>query len=200
MDKTKVAQLLYAEFGDEQFRSSQISDEAMALLVEEMGLTSTARPDLDSLVGKLLESLNGRAFRLQTGGPAYFDVHWSEKTHQAHSFQVIPIDVSGSEDTRWVSDKLVGVEFPDAEMTYSVVLTYSEEGYSVVCPALRGCVSQGDSEEEALANIEEAITGWLKCEVLDARRRTQAALDEELEAGFPAKLVNVTIGRITAFA
>ena len=197
MDKTKVARLLYAEFGDEEFRSSQISDEAMALLVEEMGITSTARPDLDSLVSKLLESLNGRAFRLQTGGPAYFDVHWSEKTHQAYSFQVIPIDVSGSEDTRWVSDKLVGVEFPDAEMTYSVVLTYSEEGYSVVCPALRGCVSQGDSEEEALANIKEAITGWLKCEVLDARRRTQAALDEELEAGFPAKLVNVTIGRIT---
>ena len=198
MDKTKVARLLYAEFGGEEFRSSQISDEAMALLVEEMGITSTARPDLDSLVSKLLESLNGRAFRLQTGGPAYFDVHWSEKTHQAHSFQVIPIDVSGSEATRWVSDKLVGVEFPEAEITYSVVLTYSEEGYSVACPALRGCFSQGDSEEEALVNIKEAITVWLKGEVLDARRRTQAALDEELEAGFPAKLVNVTIGRITA--
>ena len=94
--KTKVAQLLYAEFGDEQFRSSQISDEAMALLVEEMGLTSSARPDLDSLVSKLLESLNGRAFRLQTGGPAYFDVHWSEKTHQAHSFQVIPLTSLGA--------------------------------------------------------------------------------------------------------
>ena len=161
MDKTKVARLLYAEFGDEEFRSSQISDEAMALLAEEMGITDAPRPDLDSLVSKLLESLNGRAFRLQTGGPAYFDVHWSEKTHQARSFQVVPIDVSGSEDTLWVSDKLVGVEFPDAEMTYSVVLTYSGEGYSVVCPALRGCLSQGDSEEEALANIKEAITLWL---------------------------------------
>ena len=198
MDKTKVARLLYAEFGDEEFRSSQISDEAMALLAEEMGVASVARPDLDSLVSKLLESLNGRAFRLQTGGPAYFDVHWSEKTHQAHSFQVIPIDVSGNEDTLWMSDKLVGVEFPDAEMTYSVGLTYSGEGYAVVCPALRGCVSQGDSEEEALSNIKEAITLWLQCEILDARQRTQAALDEELEAGFPAKLANVTIGRITA--
>lgn len=198
MDKSKVAQLLYAEFGNEEFRSNQISDESMALLSEEMGITTTARPNLDSLVSKLLESLNGRAFRLQTGAPAYFDVHWSEKTHQAHSFQVVPIDVSGSEDTLWVSDKLVGVEFPDAEMTYSVVLTYSGEGYSVVCPALRGCFSQGDSEEEALANIKEAITGWLQGEILDARRRTQAALDEELEAGFPAKLVSVTIGRITA--
>ena len=91
MDKTKVAQLLYAEFENEEFRSNQISDEAMALLSEEMGITSTARPGLDSLVSKLMESLNGRAFRLQTGGPAYFDVHWSEKTHQAHSFQVVPL-------------------------------------------------------------------------------------------------------------
>lgn len=30
-------------------------------------------------------------------------------------------------------------------------------GYSVTCPAVPGCVSQGDSLEEALANIREAI-------------------------------------------
>ena len=68
----------------------------------------------------------------------------------------------------------------------------------MVCPALRGCVSQGDSEEGSLVNIKEAIALWLQGEILDARRRTQAALDEELEAGFPAKLVNVAVGRITA--
>jgi antitoxin HicB len=30
-------------------------------------------------------------------------------------------------------------------------------GYVVVCPSLPGCYSQGDTVEEALANIEEAI-------------------------------------------
>ena len=198
MDKMKVGQLLYAEFGDKEFSAGQISNGAMAKLVQEMGITETARPALDSLVSKLLESLNGRAFQLQTGGPAYFDVHWSEKTHKSHSFQVIPIDVSGSKETVWASDELVGVEYPDAEMAYTVVLTYSEEGYAVECPALKGCYSQGDSEEEALENIKEVITGWIQCKILDARKRTQTALDEKLEAGFPAKLVNVKIGPVTA--
>ena len=143
MDKMKVGQLLYAEFGDKEFSAGQISNGAMAKLVQEMGITETARPDLDSLVSKLLESLNGRAFQLQTGGPAYFDVHWSEKTHKSHSFQVIPIDVSGSKETVWASDELVGVEYPDAEMAYTVVLTYSEEGYAVECPALKAVLLPG---------------------------------------------------------
>ncbi|NYF78809.1 putative RNase H-like HicB family nuclease [Granulicella arctica] len=31
----------------------------------------------------------------------------------------------------------------------------------IECPALPGCISQGKDEQEALANIKEAITGWL---------------------------------------
>ena len=49
-------------------------------------------------------------------------------------------------------------------MKYKVVLRESEEGVSVSCPGLPGCWSQGRSEEEALANIREAIR-----EYLDAR-------------------------------
>jgi predicted RNase H-like HicB family nuclease len=41
--------------------------------------------------------------------------------------------------------------------TYRVVLRQSEEGYSVSCPGLPGCWSQGATEEEALANIRVAI-------------------------------------------
>ena len=35
-------------------------------------------------------------------------------------------------------------------------------GWSVSCPALPGCHSQGDSEEEALVNIREAIREYLE--------------------------------------
>jgi len=47
---------------------------------------------------------------------------------------------------------------------YEVILTPEIEdgGYSVVCPALRGCRSQGDTKAEALAMIKDAIALWLK--------------------------------------
>jgi predicted RNase H-like HicB family nuclease len=46
-------------------------------------------------------------------------------------------------------------------MTYRVVLQRSEEGYSVSCPGLPGCWSQGDNEQEALDNISSAISEYL---------------------------------------
>ena len=46
-------------------------------------------------------------------------------------------------------------------MKYSVALTRTEEGYSVSCPGLPGCWSQGRTEEEALANIKDAIQEYL---------------------------------------
>lgn len=46
-------------------------------------------------------------------------------------------------------------------MKYKVALHQSEEGFCVWVPGLPGCVSQGDTEEEALANISEAIGEYL---------------------------------------
>ncbi len=46
-------------------------------------------------------------------------------------------------------------------MKYSVALTRTEEGYSVSCPGLPGCWSQGTTEEEALANVKVAIQEYL---------------------------------------
>jgi predicted RNase H-like HicB family nuclease len=46
-------------------------------------------------------------------------------------------------------------------MFYKVVLQQSEEGYSVSCPALPGCWSQGETESEALENIKDAIEEYL---------------------------------------
>jgi len=46
-------------------------------------------------------------------------------------------------------------------MQYQIKLKKSEEGYAVWCPSLPGCASQGETREEALANIQDAIESYL---------------------------------------
>jgi len=48
-------------------------------------------------------------------------------------------------------------------MTLKVLLEQGEDGWIVAhVPALRGCVSQGKTRDEAITNIKEAIEGWLE--------------------------------------
>ena len=49
-------------------------------------------------------------------------------------------------------------------MKFQVVIEEDVEdcGYIVHCPALKGCWSQGDTIEEAIDIIKEAIAGYLK--------------------------------------
>ncbi len=51
-------------------------------------------------------------------------------------------------------------------MGYTVILEREPDGgYVVSAPALPGCISQGDTREEALANIREAIELYIEdCE------------------------------------
>lgn len=42
-------------------------------------------------------------------------------------------------------------------MKYKVVLKQTDEGYSVSCPGVPGCWSQGATEAEAIENIRDAI-------------------------------------------
>ncbi len=60
------------------------------------------------------------------------------------------------------------------------VLIYpGEDGFWVAeCPSLPGCVSQGDNREDAIANIREAIEGY----VLALREDGQAVPEEHFEA------------------
>jgi predicted RNase H-like HicB family nuclease len=47
-------------------------------------------------------------------------------------------------------------------LSYEVILEPSEEGgFTAYVPALRGCVSEGETEEDALENIRDAISVWL---------------------------------------
>ncbi len=65
-------------------------------------------------------------------------------------------------------------------MNYKVKLEQTEEGYAVWCPALPGCWSQGETEEEALENIRDAIATYLE------------ALEETTKDS-PTRVVNVPI-------
>jgi predicted RNase H-like HicB family nuclease len=44
----------------------------------------------------------------------------------------------------------------------SVVIEKDEHGYYAYCPELEGCQTQGDSIEEVMANIKEAIELYLE--------------------------------------
>jgi predicted RNase H-like HicB family nuclease len=46
-------------------------------------------------------------------------------------------------------------------MKYKIAMHRTDEGISVSVPALPGCWSEGDTEEEALANIQDAIYEYL---------------------------------------
>ena len=65
-------------------------------------------------------------------------------------------------------------------MKYLVIVHKSEYGYDISVPSLPGCHSQGDTEEEALENIKDAITTYLemeRAELKDAKiREVEVAL------------------------
>ena len=67
-------------------------------------------------------------------------------------------------------------------MTFRVVLEYDPgaEAFSAVCPELPGCTSAGDTEDEARANIREAIELYLT--------------PGDVELPENAKLVEVAVG------
>ena len=65
----------------------------------------------------------------------------------------------------------------EVAVKYKVALHRSDEGVSVSVPALPGCWSEGDTEEEALENIRDAIREYLAA----LEDRMQGAEVRELE-------------------
>lgn len=48
-------------------------------------------------------------------------------------------------------------------MEFQIVLEKAKEGgYIVSCPALPGCLSQGETKDEAITNIKEAIECYVE--------------------------------------
>ena len=53
-------------------------------------------------------------------------------------------------------------------MSYRIRLLETDEGWSVSCLDLPSCHSQGETREQALHNIREAIGLWLEVEAEEA--------------------------------
>lgn len=50
-----------------------------------------------------------------------------------------------------------------AELTYKILIEKNEEGgYTVTVPSLPGCITQGDTWDEAIAHAREAIAGYVE--------------------------------------
>jgi antitoxin HicB len=72
-----------------------------------------------------------------------------------HSLQAM----EGLEPVRVISTNNVA---DDGTYRFAITLEQDEDGFIVAsCPALPGCHSQGRTEEEAIANIKEAIRGYI---------------------------------------
>jgi predicted RNase H-like HicB family nuclease len=73
-------------------------------------------------------------------------------------------------------------------MKIKVLVHMAEEGgYWAEIPALPGCVSEGDTWDEMIANIREAAEGWLEvsAERTDSDKEAQV-VEVELSGQFPA--------------
>jgi predicted RNase H-like HicB family nuclease len=92
---------------------------------------------------------------------------FSSSTGRARSFRdTPPLLVEGAPSLVPRESRRVKYKFPQLivyGMKLRVVLEPSEEGgYTVYVPSLPGCISEGDTREEALENIREAIDLYLE--------------------------------------
>ena len=64
-------------------------------------------------------------------------------------------------------------------MRIKIVIEKGEDGFLVGhCPSLKGCWSQGKSEEEVLKNLREAISLYLEPDPQDVRRSPSRKIRE----------------------
>jgi predicted RNase H-like HicB family nuclease len=54
-----------------------------------------------------------------------------------------------------------------AQLTLPIIVESDADGYYVTCPSLQGCYSQGDSFEEAVENIKDAIRLHIEDRIAD---------------------------------
>ena len=194
MDGREVVEILFAEFGFNEFLTRRIPPDVMGQLTKLMGIHETGL-GRNMKVGRVLGALDGREYALGSGQTVRMSVTRPEDPRPPRRFQLVASTLAAHK----LIDKAPAIEVAETGI-YEVVLVESGYGWAVMCPTLLGCVSQGESEAEALENIQEAITGWLKGQAVDGERRKQEWLDEYRAGGFPVKTATVSVSRVTADA
>ena len=64
-----------------------------------------------------------------------------------------------------------------------VIIYPGEDGYWVAeCPSLPGCVSQGKTKAEVIANIREAIEGWIETAIAHGQDVPEETFDVQVIA------------------
>ena len=102
-------------------------------------------PTCNSMSSTAEEALENVRYALQDHLTVREDLHWG--------------DALGSDNIKAVDVEIDAVR--ETMMRYDIRMIRDSDGYSVSCPMLPGCFSQGDTFEEALANIQIAIREWL---------------------------------------
>lgn len=75
------------------------------------------------------------------------------------------------------------------DLPYTIELTRDQEaGWFVRVKELRGCMSQGDTAEEALVMIQDAMRGWLEVAVEDGIPIPEPQPDEEYSGKFVVRV------------
>ena len=194
MDGREVVEILFAEFGFNEFLTRRIPPDVMGQLTKLMGIHETGL-GRNMKVGRVLGALDGIEYALESGQTVRMSVTRPEDTRPPRRFQLVASTLLAHK----LIDKAAAIEVSETGI-YEVVLVESGYGWAVMCPALLGCVSQGESEAEALKNIQEAVTGWLKFEAIDVERRKQKWLEEYREDELPAKTAAVTVPLVKADA
>ena len=191
MDGNDVVNYLYDEFEQREFLTRQISDDAMVPLARMMGIVDGGQ-SRKIKVGQYISNLEGTELTPGSGHKVKLVVTRPENNSLPRRFQFVPVSLT---DGAPVNRKVSAGQTAQG-LTFDVVLTYSGYGYSVSCPALLGCHTQGMTEAEALENVREAITGWLKAEARAVKRRTQGMVDEYNAAGYPSKVAVVSVSPV----
>ena len=199
MDTWKVAEILYDEFGEQEFTTNQITPKTMTKLTRAMGIPQmpkTAARQRNARVGRVMGKMEGQVYYI-------FDHETQVKMHVSRPvkgngtrrFRLAPPEVINLDEMPFPIGPLSRLQIPETGITFQVALIYDKDyGYTVFCPALNGCISDGDDKAEALENIKECIAGWLKSEALDVQQETESLLKRYNDAGYPAELATVTIG------
>ena len=193
MEEEKVAQALFDYFGEGEFSTRDIPEDLMERLTGLMEIPEP-NPARNIKVGQYISDIRGLVCTIGSGRRVKITVSGPENRRRPRRFRLV--NCTPAPPKYKVSVK----EDPDTMLDFDVLLVESEEGWAVFCPALRGCVSQGDTEAEALENIQEAMTGWLKGEARDVELEILNLLDEYNEVGCPAKRATVSVARIKANA